>query len=412
MKSSDIMQIEFDFVSILLQHPELIKSTIIKSNFLEYKDLARIFEILEEIEEFDPTAYLEKGFEDMELLLNVYQSFKFIYDYQKVFKRNELKIINHYKTKLLNNLNMRLSKREIDYDVYKREFDEIIEIKPITTKEHPSTDEITHMITRKVRFIGLGKFSRLAQVLKLETDDTVTIAAPPGFGKSAFLMNVFNECLNDDRNYCQYYNLEINNEQVIKRLIAIESNEKVADVSRYSENKNENISKAISRLGSKEYYIFNDSAYWERLQAEIISHLRKDKQNIVFIDYLGLIGLKNTNYNKTNYDRVTFIMKELRKLCRSYNILLFIACQCDRNSLRNERITLHSLKDSGEIENSSTHVCLLYENKDLKADFDFLKNVIMDVAKNRNNYIYKIRMQFIGNKQRFIESTEKKDVRN
>lgn len=43
---------------------------------------------------------------------------------------------------------------------------------------------------------------------------------------------------------------------------------------------------------------------WERMQAEIISHLKKDKQNIVFIDYLGLIGLRNSSYNRTNYDKI------------------------------------------------------------------------------------------------------------
>ena len=238
----------------------------------------------------------------------------------------------------------------------------------------------------------------------------MTVAAPPGFGKSAFLMNVFNSCINDDKNYCQYYNLEINNKQVIKRLLAIESNEMVKDIYKYGETKKENIGKAIKRLADKEYYLYNNSINWERLQAEIISHLKSDRQNIVFIDYLGLVGLENKNYNKTNYDRVTFIMKEIRKLCKKYNVLIFLASQCDRNSLRNDKLTLYSLKDSGEIENSSTHVCLLYENKQKKADFEFLKNVIVDVAKNRNNYTYRIDMQFISNKQKFKEEHEK-DVR-
>lgn len=407
-----IEQTEYECMSILLNHIELLKMTVLKKEYFENKDISKMYEILNEMETFDPSVFIEKGYSNMDLLLEVYQSFMFDSAYLSVFRKDELKIINHYKTKLLDNLNIRLAKREIDYETYKSEFDYITEISPMTDKEHLNENEIVDIVTTKEKYIDLGQLSKLAQVLKLESDDTVTVAAPPGFGKSAFLMNLFNNCINDENNYCQYYNLEINNKQVIKRLLAIESNERVADVCKYKQTKNINVGRAIKRLAEKNYYFFNDSINWERLQAEIISHIKNNKQNIIFIDYLGLIGLENKNYNKTNYDRVTYIMKEIRKLCRKYNVLVFIASQCDRNSLKNEKITLYSLKDSGEIENSSTHVCLLYEDKQKDTDFDFIKNVILDVAKNRNNYIYKLSMQFISNKQKFIESHERKDVRN
>ena len=91
-------------------------------------------------------------------------------------------------------------------------------------------------------------------------------------------------------------------------------------------------------------------------------------------------------------------------------MLVFIASQCDRSSLRNGKITLHSLKDSGEIENSSTHVILLYESDDKQTDFEFCTNVIIDIAKNRNNFTYKIPVNFIKNKQLFFEKkTNKKE---
>lgn len=401
---------EIEYMSILLKHPELVEMTVVKKEYFENKTIAKMFEILQEIKTYDPTKFVEKGFEDMDFFLMVQESFMFPNAYKKMFKYDENAIINHHKTKLLDKLNLKLAKREVDFISYKEQFDEIMEIKPIADKEHLTEKEILQIVNAKEKFVFINDFVKLSRVLKLESNDTVTVAAPPGFGKSAFLMNVFNSCINDDKNYCQYYNLEINNKQVIKRLLAIESNEMVKDIYKYGETKKENIGKAIKRLADKEYYLYNNSINWERLQAEIISHLKSDRQNIVFIDYLGLVGLENKNYNKTNYDRVTFIMKEIRKLCKKYNVLIFLASQCDRNSLRNDKLTLYSLKDSGEIENSSTHVCLLYENKQKKADFEFLKNVIVDVAKNRNNYTYRIDMQFISNKQKFKEEHEK-DVR-
>lgn len=400
--------VEREFLSILLNHPELINSTIVKSDFFENKTFGKIFEIINETKKFDPVSFLEKGFEDMDLLLMIHQSFMFSNAYMSVFKNDELKIINHHKTVLLDALNLKLSKREIDYESYKKEFDKIDDIKPINTKEHLSEKEIVNILTKKEKYIRLGKFERTEKVLRLLEDDLVTVAGPPGFGKSAFLLNVFNECLADQNNYCQYYNLEINDEQVIKRLIAIDSREKIIDLQKINEK--ETIQKSVKKYSSSNYYIYNNSSMWERIQAEIIRHLKKDKKNIIFIDHLGLIGLENRNFNKTNYERVTYIMKQLRKLCRRYKALVFIASQCDRSSLRNGKITLHSLKDSGEIENSSTHVILLYESEDKQTDFEFCTNVVIDVAKNRNNFTYKIPVNFIKNKQLFFEKkTNKKE---
>ena len=97
-------------------------------------------------------------------------------------------------------------------------------------------------------------------------------------------------------------------------------------------------------------------------------------------------------------------MKELRKLCRKYNVLVFVASQCNRSALNNGVLTMHSLKDSGEVENSSTHVILLYEDQNREKEFELIKNITADIAKNRNNYTFKMPMTFVGEKQLFAES--------
>lgn len=401
--------IEIEFMSIIMHHPELIKTTVVKKDFFESKSIGLMFEIMNAIEKFDPTEFINKNFNDMDFLLVVYQSFIFETAYLSIFKNDELKIINHHKTKLLDNLNLKLFKREIEYEEYKRQFDKINEIRPISTKEHPTRKEIIDIVSSEQDYLKFGRFKKFSKAMSVLSDDLVTVAGAPGYGKSAFILNLFNECIDDTNNYCQYYNLEINNDQIIRRLIAIESKEKVTDVNKFNEN--ENINKAITKYADRTYYLYNESATWEKLQAEITSHLKKDKQNIVFIDYLGLVGLENKNHNRTNYDRVTYIMKELRKLCRTYNVLVFIVSQCDRGSLKNDKLTLYSLKDSGEVENSSTHVVLLYDDKSEESDFDFCKNVILDIAKNRNNFVFSLSVNFVGNKQLFTEQFKTKDIR-
>ena len=80
--------------------------------------------------------------------------------------------------------------------------------------------------------------------------------------------------------------------------------------------------------------------------------------------------------------------------------MVFVASQCNRSALNNGVLTMHSLKDSGEVENSSTHVILLYEDQNREKEFELIKNI----AKNRNNYTFKMPMTFVGEKQLFAES--------
>ena len=406
---NNINDAEINFLSIIMNKNDVIDMTVVKPEFIENKSFRELYRIILELQEFNPPKIVEKGFNDVDLMTFVYEQFIYESTYHNMFKHYELIIINHYKTKLLNNLNTRLSKREISYSDYKTEFDKIDSIRQINTKEHPNQKEIVSIITKKNKYIQLGKFEDLAKALRLLSDDTVTVAGPTGFGKSAMLLNLFNECINDRSNYCQYYNLEINNEQVVKRLIAINSKERILDINKNIQK--ENVAKSIKKFSNEDYYLFNEPLSLERLTAEITSHLKSDKQNIVFVDYIGLLNVEDKEINRTQYTKITHIMKELRKLCRKYNILMFLISQCERDSLKKEKITLHSLKDSGEVENSSTHVILLYDSENEEVDFDFCENVIVDVAKNRNNYTHKMEINFFKNKQLFEEKGNRRDLR-
>lgn len=407
---NDFNNAEINFLSIVMHKPEILDMTIVKPEFFENKSLSKLYKIISEMKEYNPPAIVQEGFNDLELMLYVYEQFIYESSYISMFKHFESLIINHYKTKLLDILNVKLLKREISYDNYKGEFEKIDDIRPINAKQHPDQEELISIITEEKKYIELGKFKKLSKVLKLLSDDTVTIAGPPGFGKSAMLLNLFSECIENKDNYCQYYNLEINDKQVIRRLIALDSKERMIDLKRNIDK--ENVKKALNKFSSYDYFIFDNPVTLERLIAEITSHLKKDKQNIVFVDYLGLIGVEDRDYNRNQYSRVTHIMKELRKLCRKYNFLMFIVSQCDRDSLKKNKLTLHSLKDSGEVENSSTHVILIYPSENKDVDFEFCENVIVDTAKNRNNYTFAMEMNFIKNKQLFIEKDSIKDVRN
>ena len=98
-------------------------------------------------------------------------------------------------------------------------------------------------------------------------------------------------------------------------------------------------------------------------------------------------------------------MKQLRNFALDNHLILFIASQFDRESMRNNKVSLHSLKSSGEVENSASHVLLLTKSEDRKTVDEKLNvEINIKVAKNRNGLIGNLDYYtFIKNKQRFME---------
>ncbi|MCD7892101.1 MAG: helix-turn-helix domain-containing protein [Erysipelotrichaceae bacterium] len=279
----------------------------------------------------------------------------------------------------------------------------------IIENDHPTKEEFLDAITNHNRIVPLGRFIDLQNLLKLQSNDLVTIAAPTNFGKTPFLMNVFIECLKDKNNYCQYYSMEGNLYQSKRNLVAITSQLTVEDVCNYTSLKKKNdpksqiIDKGLDFLGSSAYYYDVEPKNIEQLKKDIKNHIKRDKQNIVIIDYLGLISIKDTTYNKSEYDRISYIIRELRSICLRYNVLIFIGSQFARDPLKKDDLNMFSLKGSGEVENSSTHVILLYEDTEEPLKGKDIVNVKVDVVKNRNYYAFDLSMTFDKSRQFFDE---------
>lgn len=86
-----------------------------------------------------------------------------------------------------------------------------------------------------------------------------------------------------------------------------------------------------------------------------------------------------------------------------YNVLIFIGSQFARDPLKKDDLNMFSLKGSGEVENSSTHVILLYEDTEEPLKGKDIVNVKVDVVKNRNYYAFDLSMTFDKSRQFFDE---------
>ena len=108
-----------------------------------------------------------------------------------------------------------------------------------------------------------------------------------------------------------------------------------------------------------------------------IASFNQNKHFIVFIDHAGLISVKGAKNAKERLDEV---YKTLRKLSIDYNCTIISLCQLNRESVKNNpRPKLSSLKDSSEIEQSSSKVGFIFS-----VENDAKENYYFEIAKNRN----------------------------
>ncbi len=400
--------IEYSIMAILANHPELVNITTLTPDMFENKEYSRIFDILKKIKKFDPVKFLEHGYTNLETLVTIIDGLVLESTYEDNFRFFEKKMIDSYKTRELAAINFQLQMKKLDYDGYHKRFKELAAIQGSNTETYTITaKEIDECLVEGDAKILFASFSKLGRLLNLETNDLVTVAGTSGFGKSALLLNIAMDLL-DKRFKVQYYNLEMSHKKMLQRMIAIMTKIPIKNLlsKTYSKEQGSFIQNSKNRLVDAKFMAYSGSATFERLKSLIVRNIEKGKQNVVFIDHVMLIGVENRNYNTSEYNRITYVMQELRKICLEYNILIFIASQVDRTSAKENKITINSLKSSGEIENSSTHVILLYEDTSASQEVDVrnpIKHVYIDVGKNRNNSIARIQAEFYPVNQKFYE---------
>lgn len=313
-------------------------------------------------------------------------------------------ILENWKHRAIDELDRKRNQEKVvDY------YEELLEIKSFSCEqqvEEMTNDLIDEMISEDEEVIYINNFSKLSNCLKLNTTDLVTVAGTSGFGKSAFLLNIYKNLSQSGKFKCHYFNLEVAPKMMIKRLLAITANCKVDEINKSSLNKDYYIN-ARNKINDNDSYISSGSSTIEEIKSKVLMALDDEKINVVFVDHIGLLETNNSNYSGKEYDRVTYCMKELRNLALDYNLIVFVASQFDRQSIKSGNIGMSSLKSSGEIENSSTHVLLLKESKTRPTQEIDKKNyqeITIDVAKNRNGEKRELDFYtFLKTKQIFME---------
>lgn len=309
-------------------------------------------------------------------------------------------ILEKYKKRVIKGLSDKLSLGLIECDAY---LNNMARINDVAIKDETAIldeEEILKNINVEATRIPLVNFPKTDDVLKLVQGDFLMVGASTGVGKSGLLLNFMNELM--DKYQCIYFNMEMSKSTIYKRMISIRSRIPIYNIENpASEHQKEVIKETIKDITSKEVIVEHKASYLHEIKAVIGQHKDDRKHTIIFLDHIGLIK----NYGqKSIYEQTTAVAKALRQFCLDYDCTIISACQLSRASYNAEELDLTMLKDSGELENSSSKVILLYKNKEQDSNNDqYVDDMVVEIVKNRDGRLGRMPFKYDKTKQIFKE---------
>lgn len=247
-----------------------------------------------------------------------------------------------------------------------------------------------------------------------QNTDLVIIAARPGMGKTAFIVNAMRNASIDHGIPVAMFSLEMGNTQLIHRMLSAETD---IDIEKIRRNELDNFEKDMlmnrtSKLQSAPFYI-DDSPGLTLL--ELKSRARKLKYEkgikLLIIDYLQLM---TGNQGGNREQEISSISRGLKKIAKELEIPVIALSQLGRGveTRGGAKIPqLSDLRESGSIEQDADIVGFLYRPEYYKIDVDE-NNIptkgVMEViiAKFRNGSTTNVPLKFIGRCSKVTDWTD------
>jgi replicative DNA helicase len=390
-----------DLIGMFLVKPQLLDLTILKPSYFDKKH-RDIFTAIKKSYKENKTIILEdilavKGI-DVDLVIACSTSTATT----ALFEQYQDYAIKEYKKKALLATAKKLQNDEITIDEFYKDTNNFASLGSYSSTRL-TKELLKGSITKHKNNIKFTRFSNLEKKLNLKENDFVILAGATGVGKSGIAINLLDDL---SRNYpCVYFNFEMVEEELYQRLISINSklNQKMLEQYETLPQKNMNVvNDAIDDISKRHIDIINHSSTLDKLRSFIMSY-KSDKHFIVFVDHVGLIGVRAKN----SYEKMTEVAKELRKMSLDNNCTIIGLCQLNREATKNaKQPNLSMLRDSGELEQSASKVIFVWKNeKDCAEDYYLV------IEKNRSGPKSIIPIGYNKENQIAYELSNKRDLR-
>ena len=241
----------------------------------------------------------------------------------------------------------------------------------------------------------------LDNMMEPTRSDLIVIAGRPGSGKSSLLLEIARNICLKDKKPVVLFTPEMTRNQVIKRLVALDSNISSYKISDGFLNSSEwqSFDNTIELLSNSEIPFFIDDSSNITI-SEMRAKLRKLTQKYgeigaIVTDYLGMIKFDG-NQSKTKADQVSETALGCKVLAKEFNTVHYLGSQLSREveKRQNKRPQLSDLKESGGIEENANKVILIYRDEYYNKDSNDRGIAELDLAKHREGATVNVKMFF------------------
>ena len=313
---------------------------------------------------------------------------------------------NEEATKVLNDVEVRLA--EVADSAIQRGFSGIADI---VASSFGSIDalyeqgrEVTGLATHYIEFDKMTS--------GLQASELIIIAARPSMGKTAWAINIAQNCAVKDGKVVAIFSLEMSKESLLRRMLASESavsSRKLQTGFIPREDKGKLIA-ALDRLMTSKMFVDDTPGI---TLAEMRAKARRLRQqegalDLIVIDYLQLMtGSAGSSQKKfeNRTQEVSSISRGLKALAKELQVPVVALSQLSRGSEQrtgDKKPLLSDLRESGSIEQDADVVAFIHreeyydrENEDIKGQAEII------IAKQRNGPTGTVKMAYLADFTRF-----------
>ena len=273
--------------------------------------------------------------------------------------------------------------------------------KSVSSLVSPAFDLIQYRMGTKADCTGIPSgYSDLDSLTNgFQNSELIVIGARPSKGKTALALSMAANMAGRYKKRVGFFSLETDGMALMQRLLAGE-----AHVNSHRIQSGFLSDREFTKLGVAGDVIYESPMFicdtpnmrLIDLRTEARKLRAKEKIEIIFIDYIGLISSDNKDLPR--HEQVAEISRSLKQLARELKIPVIVLAQVKRE-VKEDKPSLSDLRESGSIEQDADLVLFLHdakkkEEKD-EQDVSAGKEVDVIIAKNRNGPIGEVKLMFL-----------------
>jgi replicative DNA helicase len=247
-----------------------------------------------------------------------------------------------------------------------------------------------------------------------QKSDLIIIAGRPSMGKTAFSLTIVLNIIKTSKLPILFFSLEMSKEQIMYRLLAMETNINQMRLRSGKLYKNDwiKLTKVIKIISKLPFFVDDTpDLSIQDIRSKIKTIIFEQTQiGLIVIDYLQL--MQNSQFKLENrVQELSQITRSLKNIAREFNVPIIALSQLSRNveNRVDKKPILSDLRESGSIEQDADLVLLLYRNKyyNSKNNGEGTPDLTdLIVAKQRNGPTGTAKLKFDEKRTKFLNTSE------